>query len=178
MKLIFQRSHRTSFGHPIVYILDVTIATTVEERCLIKDHHLGKTTLYAVPEIVTNQDRATTAFQRSDNRSCISSSDTPRLIADIVSALFHMMRANFGYRITVNDAISGTRVLCADLYELLDLETAITTNFDELDRDVQNALAFTIGREQILIPETNEELTTTPPAYWADHHRWRETPNG
>jgi len=169
--LILQRDRRISVWQINEYVLTVSLICDQEELAIIDEHHLAQNQLYAVPEIETNHQQATAAFQRSDTRSCFNGKQAGTLMLDTAVALVHATRARLGYVVTVADAINGTTIATRDLYQLLSCEEEIITAFDQLDRDVQNALAFTIGREQVLTPDGAEEPTGTPPADWANQYR-------
>lgn len=173
MELLLQRTQRTTFWRSSEYVLHVSLVCSADELWLIDQHRLARNRLYAVPEIETHQDRAQDAFARSDTRSCFRSSGAAKLLGDTVAGAFHAARARLGYVVTIADAIAGTTIACQSLYELLACEEDITAGFDQLDRDVRNALAFSIGREQVLTPDGAEPPAGVAPADWATPpHQW------
>ena len=175
MNLHLQRQQeRTIFGS-IQYILHVTLILDAEQLLLVNEHRLDRKQLFAVPEKEHLQQRADAAFDSADNRSIFSPRDAGKLITDQLSGLVSATRSKLAFAVTVGDAINGSTIRCLDLYELLDCERQITEGFDELHRDLVNAEAFSIGREQILAPDDAEEPAGPPPADWANPQpRWRQ----
>lgn len=172
MELLTQRHRRRSLFGSSEYTTDISLLCTAAERQVIADHRLDRIQLFAVPEIEINQQRSIEAFERSDARSVFFSYDAGKLLIDILAGLFHAARSRMAFAVTVDDAIAGTTIRCSDLFQQLEAEQQINAAFDDLHHTVEDALAFSIGREQVLVPEDVDEPDGLPPANWADRRQW------
>ncbi len=168
-QLMLQRYQQT--GRNRTYCLTVELHCTPDELTLIDEHRLGSHALYAVPEQQHDHDRAVDAFARSDTRSLFRGSDARRLLGDLIVGLFHLTRSQLRYSVTVADAVDGTTIYCSDLMELLECERLITASFDQFDRLLDDAHAFTVEREQILDPDGAPDDAGTPPHQWANPYQ-------
>lgn len=168
MNLQFQRQQeRTAFGSR-EYILHALLICSGEQLHLIKDHRLDRKILFAIPEKEHFRQRAEAAFDRADNRSVFSHKDAGKMFTDQLAGLVHAARAGCAFAVTVADAINGVSIRCPDLLEVLDCERQIAAAFDELYRDLENAYAFSVSREQILVPDGIDEPPGPPPADWGN----------
>jgi len=178
MELLTQNHRRRTLFGSSEYITDISLLCTATERQVIADHRLDRIQLFAVPEIEINQQRSMQAFERSDARSVFFSNDAGKLLIDILAGLIHAARSRMAFSVTVADAIAGTTIRCSDLFQQLEAEQQINAAFDDLHRTVENALAFSIGREQVLVPEEADETNAITPARWANPQDWWGNPNG
>lgn len=169
---MLQRDLDRSIWRRPEYVLNVTLIGEPDELQIITDHRLDRSLLFSVPEREHFRERATAAFERSDNRSIFRTAGAVGLLADNAAALINGLRARLGLTLTVADAIDGVSIRCPDLHELLETETAITTAFDKLAEDVEHALAFATAREQVLVPENDPAPEGVQPAQWGNHHHW------
>ena len=172
MNLLLQRDLRRSIFGAMEYVLNVTLVCDADDLQVIRDHRLGHIKLFALPEIETHRDRADRAFARGDMRSLFQPADAGKLIVDTIAGMFHAARSKFAFAVTVDDAINGTTITCPDQFQLLACEEEITAAFDDLNRHLDDARAFSVGREQVLVPDDVDEPAGPPPAAWADRHTW------
>ena len=173
MNLLLQRDQRRPFRQAITYILQVTIVCNAQELAIIREHGLLNNQLFVVPEQQVHRDAVDAAFERADSRPVFHSASAAKMFADHFSAAVHAIRARHCLSVSVADALDGTTIECPNLHELIACEYQISTAFDELYRDVANALAFSLAREQVLEPDDVEEPEGPPPADWANRQRWR-----
>ncbi len=172
MNLLLQRAQRRSFFGAIEYMLHVTIIVDANEEQTIVQHGLTRNELYALPEIETHLENAQRAFSRADKRSLLRTSDAGKMVIDTIAGLVHVSRAKLSYVLTVADALVGTTITCRDLRQLVTCEETITSAFDKLNEDIENAIAFATGREEVFAPENAPEPEGLPPAAWGNRQQW------
>ncbi len=172
MNLLLQRSQQQSLFRTIEYVLQVTIVCTADDLNTLTEHGLHHNQLFVVPEVETHQQNARQAFERADNRSVFDPKAAAGMFTDHAAGLIHLARAKLAFAVTVADAIEGTTIICRDLREMVRCERQITDAFDELHQDLENVLAFTTDREQVLAPEGAEEPDGIAPANWANRQNW------
>lgn len=170
MQLELQRTHVNRRLRKVKYVLHLNLVCTPDEVAIIHRHRLHETVLYEVPEIETYRTRATRALMAGDARSCFNPRGAKDMITDFATSAYYTVAAWSSYSLTVTDVLAGTTVTCLDLYQLLDAEETITSQLDDLDRTVQDALAFDVGREQILEPDDHADQDGVPPHRWARPH--------
>lgn len=173
MNLLLQRDQRRASLRKRYYCLNVTIICEPEERIAIEEHRLLNDPIYIAPDVAEHQQRAADAFEQADGRTLFDATGAKRHFGDYVTGLVHTFQSWRGLTVTVADALAGVTIECPHLRELVLCEAEITTNFDVLSVDVENAIAFASGREQLLTPENAPEEAGLPPAAWPHPHQWR-----
>ena len=167
MQLELQRTHVNHLFRKVKYVLHLNLVCTPDEVAIIHRHRLHETVLYEVPEIETYRTQATRALMASDARSCFNPHGAKDMMSDLASSAYYTIAAWSSYSLTVADLLAGTTVTCLSLFEQLECEEIITSQLDDLDQTVQDALAFDVGREQILEPDDQTDQAGVPPHRWA-----------
>ena len=163
---------RKGFFQKLEYGLKARLFCPALELQTIRNHNLGRTVMYEVPEVEAHKREAQRAHDRFENRSVFSSKEPGGIFSDLASEIYHNAKAYFCFTVTVADAIEGISITCPDLNTLVECERDIQSAFDALEQSVQNALAFETGRQQVFAPDGTEEPEGVQPADWGNPQRW------
>jgi hypothetical protein len=117
MKLLLRRSHRAGLFHKLIYILDVRVQLSDEEREVMVNHALARTRLYERVELM-ERGRGLFGF---------------------------LYRAVFGARnltIRVAELIDGKRIELPDIAEILSVEDQMTGSVRTFNQLLQAAAHY------------------------------------
>lgn len=171
MLLRLHRSERLSWMGSRIYVLTAHIECDPEEQRIVSEHGFTGEFVYISPQADELLERAEAAYERQRKLSIFNEEHQRQIAWDSLKALTLYIRAGNAYRITVADLLAGTAVECRDLVELIAVERAITSGFDQLKRITDLALTFENGAETVLTPDDDVEEPSAPPSAWPDYKR-------
>jgi hypothetical protein len=147
MLLKLRRSQRQGglTGGKIFFALDARVDVSGEERALIDKYRLGDLSVYDSEARKMATQGAQMGFAAGQDMTGSAS----RQFMGLAKGAAKLAIAAFTLRVTINSLVSGQRIECKSLDELLGAEAAIREACENLKNYIATALMFD-GREEVI----------------------------